>query len=160
MSLQTHRLPNGELSDREVIEHPGAVCLVPMVDEDHVCLVRVYRFATGQSLVEVPAGTLDPGEHPDVTAARELREETGYSAAKIRKLAEWWVSPGILTERMHLYVCEGLTLGKTNLQPDESIETTLVPWDEAMAMTLDGRIEDAKTLASLLIYDRLRDVIS
>ena len=82
-----------------------------MVDDDHVCLIENHRYAVGKTLLEVPAGTIDPGETPDQTAERELLEETGYRAARIRRIREWYVSPGVMTERMYLFLCEDLEPG-------------------------------------------------
>lgn len=156
LALQPVRLSDGSFKDREVVVHRGAVSLVPMVDADHVCLLRNERYSVGQTLIEVPAGTIDPGETPDTTAPRELAEETGYRAGRITRVAEWWVSPGVFTERMYLYLCEDLTPGPTEHQPDENLVPMVVPWDEAVAMAYDGRIDDAKTIVSLLLCDRLR----
>jgi ADP-ribose pyrophosphatase len=156
LALETVRLADGGFKDREVVIHRGAVALVPMVDADHVCLLRNERFAVGKTLIEVPAGTIDAGESPDTTAERELIEETGYRAGRMTKLAEWWVSPGVMTERMHLYLCEDLTPGPTDREPDEHLEAFVVAWDEAVRMVCDGRIEDAKTIAAILLCDRIR----
>jgi ADP-ribose pyrophosphatase len=112
--------------------------------------------AVGKTLVELPAGTLEPGEDPAVTAARELIEETGYRAAHLEKLREFYMSPGILNERMHLYLATGLAPGETALEPGEEIETLVVAWDEAVRMAVDGTIEDAKSLVGLLHYDAVR----
>jgi ADP-ribose pyrophosphatase len=156
LALQTVRRSDGRTLDREVVLHRGAVALVPMVDADHVCLQKNFRYAANKTLIEVPAGTIDTGESPDSTAPRELAEETGYRAARITQLAEWWVSPGVFTERMYLYLCEDLTPGPTDHQPDEQLENLVVPWDEAVRMALDGRIEDAKSIVALLLCDHRR----
>lgn len=156
VALREVRLHDGRIAERELVLHRGAVALVPMVDHDHVCLVRNERFAVGKTLLEVPAGTLDPGESADVTAARELKEETGYTAGKITKLSEWWVSPGYVTERMYLYLCEDLQAGELALEPDEKLKPEVVPWNEAVRMVSNGRIEDAKSMLAILICDRLR----
>jgi ADP-ribose pyrophosphatase len=156
LALVPVRLADGTTEEREVVLHRGAVALVPMVDADHVCLVRNDRYAVGRVLLEVPAGTIDPGESPDATAARELTEETGYQAGRIVRLREWYVSPGVMNERMYLYLCTGLRPGPTSHQPDERLEPVVLPWGEAMAMVHDGRIEDAKTMLALLLCDRLR----
>jgi ADP-ribose pyrophosphatase len=156
LALQPVRLADGTDKDREVVVHRGAVALVPMVDPDHVCLVRNARYAVGKTLIEVPAGTIDPGETPDSTAPRELAEETGYRAGRLTRVAEWWVSPGVFTERMYLYLCEDLTPGPTEHQPDEHLEPMVVAWDEAVAMALDGRIEDAKSMLAILLCDQRR----
>ncbi len=156
LALQPVRLADGSVADREVVLHRGAVAMVPMVDRDHVCLVENYRHAAGWTLLEVPAGTIDPGESPDATAPRELAEETGYRAGSIRRVAEWYVSPGVMNERMYLYLCEDLTPGPTEHQPDERLVPVVLSWAEAMDRARDGRIEDAKSLLALMICDRLR----
>ncbi len=156
LALQRVRLADGTFDDREVVLHRGAVALLAMVDHDHVCLVKNQRYAVGETLLEVPAGTLDPGESPDATAARELREETGYLAGRIEPLGSWWVSPGVLNERMYLYHCQNLTPGPTEHQADERLEPVVVAWDEAVQMVFDGRIHDAKSMLAILIGDRLR----
>jgi ADP-ribose pyrophosphatase len=156
LALQTVRLSDGTVKDREVVVHRGAVAIVPMVDADHVCLLKNYRYSVGETLIEVPAGTIDAGEGPDATAARELTEETGFRAGRITRVTDWWVSPGVFTERMYLYLCEDLTPGPTAHQPDEHLEPLVVPWDEAVRMVDDGRIRDAKTVVALLLCDRRR----
>jgi len=127
-----------------------------MVDQDHICLVRNERYAVGKVLLEVPAGTIDPGESPDETAPRELTEETGYRAGRIVRIGEWFVSPGVMNERMYLYLCEELRPGPPAHQPDERLQPEVVAWDEAVRMVHDGQVEDAKTMLALLLVDRLR----
>ncbi len=156
LALQPVRLADGSIGEREVVLHRGAVAMVAMVDRDHVCLVENFRHAAGRTLLEIPAGTIDPGESPDATAPRELAEETGYRAGSVRRIAEWYVSPGVMNERMYVYLCEGLTPGPTDHQPDERLVPVVLPWAEAMARVRDGRIEDAKSLLALTICDRLR----
>jgi ADP-ribose pyrophosphatase len=156
LALQPVLLSDGTKADREVVVHRGAVALVPMVDKHHVCLVENHRYSVGKTLLEVPAGTIDEGESPEQTAARELQEETGYRAATIRRLRDWYVSPGVMTERMYLFLCEDLEPGLPHLELDERLKTVIVPWEEAYAMIDDGRIEDAKTMLALTICDRLR----
>ncbi len=156
LALQRVDLQDGTSAEREVVVHRGAVALVPMVDEHHVCLIRNRRYSVGKTLLEVPAGTIDPGEAPDQTAARELVEETGYRARVIRPVREWYVSPGVFTERMYLFLCEDLEPGPTDRQPDEQLENVIVSWEQALAMVEDGRIEDAKSMLALTICERLR----
>jgi len=156
LALQQVKLRDGTTVDREVVLHRGAVALVPMVDDCHVCLVRNRRYAVGKTLLEVPAGTIDRGESPVQTAARELLEETGFRAGRIRHIRDWYVSPGVMSEQMHLFVCEDLEPGQPDHQADEELETVVASWTEAMAMVADGRIEDAKSILALTLTDRLR----
>jgi len=156
LALQSVELADGSTAEREVVVHRGAVALVPLVDATHVCLVKNDRHAIGKTLLEVPAGTIDEGESPDETAARELAEETGFRAGRITRVRDWYVSPGVMTERMFLYLCEDLVPGPTDHQPDERLETVILAWDDAVAMAYDGRIQDAKSILALLICDRLR----
>ena len=141
----------GGAGTREVVEHPGSVVVVPMVAPDRVCLVEVVRVAVGTTLLELPAGTLDREETLADAAARELAEETGYRAGRMTPAGGFWMSPGILRERMHLFVAEDLEPGPQALEPGEQIRTRVVPWAEALAMCRDGRIDDAKTVAGLLL---------
>jgi ADP-ribose pyrophosphatase len=156
LALERVKLRDGRTVDREVVVHRGAVALVPLVDDCHVCLVRNRRYAVGKTLLEVPAGTIDSGELPEQTAARELLEETGFRAGRIRHVRDWYVSPGVMTERMYLFLCEDLEPGPADHQADEDLVTVVVPWTEALAMVEDGRIEDAKSMLALTICDRLR----
>ncbi len=141
-------------TSREVVRHPGAVTILPVFDDGRVCLIRNYRVAVDEELIELPAGTLEPDEDPRTTAERELIEETGYRAAKWEKLHEFFLSPGILDERMHVYVATQLTGGSPARELGEQIENLIVPFDEAMQMVEDGRIHDAKTMVALLLYGR------
>ena len=155
LALQSVLLADGTRADWEVVVHRGAVALVPMVDLEHVCLVENHRYSVGKTLLEVPAGTIDEGESPEQTAG-ELQEETGYRAGTIRRIRDWYVSPGVMTERMYLFLCEDLEPGPPHLELDERLKTVIVPWEEAIAMVDDGRIEDAKTMLALTICDRVR----
>jgi ADP-ribose pyrophosphatase len=146
------RTASGHEYAHEIVEHPGAVVILPILDDGRVCLIRNFRVAVGQTLIELPAGTLEPGEDPADTARRELEEETGYRAARIEALLEFFMSPGILRERMHAYLATGLTKGPPAPQASEQIEPLLVSWDEALRMVRSGEIQDAKTLAALLYY--------
>ena len=149
---KTVRMPSGEEATREIIHHPGAVVILPILDDGRVCLIDSFRISLGRRLIELPAGTLEPGEDPIPAAQRELGEETGFRAASIQRLLVMYPSPGILDEKMHLFLATGLTPGPTNLQPDEDIRIRPTPWDEALAMIRDNRIEDAKTVAGILFY--------
>jgi len=151
---------DGSVREREVVIHPGSVVVVPLVAADAVCLVEVVRVAVGQTLLELPAGTLDRDEPPLATAARELAEETGYRAGRIEAAGSFWMSPGILRERMHLFVAHDLVAGEQALEPGELIQPRVVAWTEAVAMCLDGRITDAKSIAGILLVDARRRAVA
>ncbi len=153
---RTEQRVSGPVS-QEIILHPGAVTIIPVVDSEHLCLIRNRRMAIEDTLVELPAGTLEIGEEPHVAAARELREETGFTADKIVPFGECFMSPGILQEKMFFFVAQGLTFGEPAFEDDEQIENQILTQEEAMAMVLDGRISDAKTIIGLLLYERLKD---
>ncbi len=143
---------------RQVIEHPGSVVIIPILNGDRVCLIRNYRVAVKKTLIELPAGTIEPPDSPAFTARRELQEETGYQAEKWQEVLGFYLSPGILHERMHLFVAERLTAGDAERETGERIENLVVPWKQAVSMALEGEIEDAKTLVGILLWDRLRNV--
>lgn len=151
-----YQTADGAIHSREVARHPGAVTILPRLDDGRICLIRNYRVAVDQTLIELPAGTLEPGEDPAATAARELEEETGYHAGEVRRLCEFYMSPGVLSERMVLFLATGLAPGPTRLEGGEQIEPFIVAWDEAMALVRRGEIRDSKTLVGLLWYDRFR----
>ncbi len=140
-------------TEREIVEHPGATAVVAVDCEGFVTLVRQRREAARAELVELPAGTLEAGEEPLASAQRELAEETGLTGGAWRELASFYTTPGFCRERMHLFVAEGLERGEPSAEPDESIELVRVP--AAALEPLLPELEDAKTLAGLLLY--LRD---
>jgi len=142
--------PAGYECSREIVVHPGAVCIVARPARDEVILVRQYRHAAGRELLEIPAGTLHEGEDPLDCAIRELEEETGYLAAKMIQRARFWTTPGFTTELMYLYEATDLT--KTQIHPDEdeAIEVAIASRAEALQMIEDGRIQDAKSILGLL----------
>jgi ADP-ribose pyrophosphatase len=148
--------PGGKSKTREIVRHPGACVIVPLLDDGRVCLIRNWRVAVNQTLIELPAGTLEPPEPPEKTAARELIEETGYRAGKIEFLHAFFLSPGILDEKMHLYLATGLTAGAAAREEGEEIENWLVPWNQAIDMIFRGEIKDAKTIVGLMWADRSR----
>jgi ADP-ribose pyrophosphatase len=141
-------------NEREIVEHPGAVAVVAVDDEGYVALVRQLREATRKRLLELPAGTAEPGEEPLETAKRELQEECGLTGGEWRELAAFWTTPGFCRERMHLFAAEGVEHGKADPAPDEELE--LVRWPITEVDERLGEIEDAKTLAGLLLYLRTR----
>ena len=156
---------DGSRSQRDIVWHPGAVAIVALDPQDRVLFVRQFRVATGEALLEIPAGTLDVDaatgevEPPDGAAARELEEETGYRAGRWERLAEFWTAPGFATERMWLYLATDLQpVEADRLGPDEDehLELERVPWRDAVEMAERGVIRDAKSLVGLLTLARLR----
>jgi ADP-ribose pyrophosphatase len=156
VAVDAHTLPDGQTIERDVVIHPGAVAILPLPDHHSICLLRNQRPIVGETLWEIPAGTLEPREAPELAAIRELAEETGYRAAQWRKLGEFFPSPGVLSECTRLFVAEELTPGEMRLEADEQLEPRIVSWTQAMDWALDGTIRDAKTLVALFWWDRVR----
>jgi ADP-ribose pyrophosphatase len=134
----------------ELVVHPGAVCIIARPTPNDVILIRQYRHSTGKELIEIPAGTLNPGENPRDCAFRELEEETGYRAGKMTERARFYTTPGFTTEFMYLYEASELVKTQTNFDEDEAIELDVVPSVQALQMIDDGRIQDAKSILGLL----------
>jgi ADP-ribose pyrophosphatase len=141
-------------NEREIVEHPGAVAIVAVDGEGCVALVRQLREATRRRLLELPAGTAEPCEEPLQTAQRELQEECGLTGGQWRELAAFWTTPGFCRERMHLFAAEGVVRGEATPAADEDLE--VVRWPVAEIGERLGEVEDAKTLAGLLLYLRTR----
>jgi len=160
VAIDTRTAPDGSVIRRDMILHPGAVVILPVLDRDHVVLLRNHRFVIGETLWEVPAGTREPDEPLEDCARRELLEETGYAAAKWRSLGFVYASPGVLDEKLHLFVAQELTAGTARPEADEELEAVTVRFDEAIRMCLAGEIKDAKTITALLLWDRLRGPIT
>ena len=140
----------GNTSTLEIVVHPGAVCVVPLLDNGDVVLVRQYRHATGTRLLEICAGGLKPGEDPLEAARRELEEETGYFAGKLVERARFWTTPGFTTEFMYLYEATDLVKTQTNPDEDEIIDVEIATPEDSLRMIDDGRIQDAKSILGLL----------
>ncbi len=139
--------------EREIVEHPGAVAIVAIDTDNQVALVKQLREPARKHLLELPAGTAEPGETPLETARRELREECGLTGGEWRELTAFWTTPGFCRERMHLFLAEGVVSGEADPAEDEDLEQ--VRWPVAAIATRLGEIEDAKTLAGLLLYLQL-----
>ena len=150
----TQSLPDGSEHTREVIQHPGAVVILPKLDDGRICLIRNYRVAVDQELIELPAGTLEPPEPPIETARRELIEETGYRCSEIKPLCDFFMSPGILNEHMYAFVASGLTEGQRALETGEQIENLILSVDQIQQLIDENKIQDSKTLTVLLLYLR------
>jgi ADP-ribose pyrophosphatase len=142
--------------EREIVEHPGAVAIVAVDRDDNVVLVRQRREAARKELVEIPAGKIDEGEEPLATAKRELAEETGLSGGEWNEVAAFWTTPGFCRERITVFVAEGVESGgEQSLDDGEEVE--VVRWPVGDIPSRLGELEDAKTLAGLLLYLRLRE---
>ncbi|MBL4700243.1 NUDIX hydrolase [bacterium AH-315-I18] len=149
-------LPNRDVDAgtyrKEIVVHPGAAVILPMLDEHTVVMIQNERPVDDKPLWELPAGTLEPPELPEVTAARELIEETGYQASQVKLLTQFYASPGICTEMMYCYLATDLTAVGQQLEPNEKIIVKVMPIDRAIDMIRCGQIIDAKTVATLLYY--------
>jgi ADP-ribose pyrophosphatase len=146
---------SGKPVQREVVRHPGAVIILPLLQEGRcppkVVLIRNFRVSLGRELLELPAGTLGRGEAPEACAARELEEETGYRAGSIEPLARFYTSPGLSDELMHAFVARGLTAVGQKLEEDERVVPWVTEGAAAVAMAEDGRLMDAKSMLTLLL---------
>jgi len=149
LGIESIILPNGEPCDLELIKHPGGAVAVAINDQQQVCLLHQYRHATGGWLWELPGGRIESGESPLLSIQRELREEAGVEASQWRPLIEVWSTPGFCTEKLYLFVAEGLTQHESQLEVDEVIEVHWIDLTQAMAMCASGEIVDAKTLIGL-----------
>lgn len=151
-------LPNGAESTREVILHSGAVCVVPITENNEIIMERQFRYPFNEVIWEIPAGKIDKGiDNPEVEARRELLEETGYSADKLSFLGIYYPSPAILNEKIYMYAAKGLTKGKQNLDEDEFLDVVSVPFKEAVDMILNNEIPDGKTQTAILKAYMMKD---
>jgi len=144
-------MEDGRVATREVIEHHGAVGIVPVMDDGRVILVRQFRYAVGEDLLEIPAGTLHPGEEPAACAARELVEETNHQATRIEKILFTYLAPGYSNEGMHYYLATGLQPCEGQQDEDEHVEIEIVTMADALGMIENGNVRDAKSVAGLLV---------
>ena len=147
--LERVLLPNGRETELEVIGHPGASAVLPFLGADEVLLIRQHRHCAGGSILEVPAGTLHPGESPEACALREIEEETGHRAGRLEPLGWIWTTPGFTTEKIFLFAARDLTPGRVALDPDEVISLERMPFRDALERAARGDITDAKTIATL-----------
>ncbi len=162
--LREVRAKNGAVLEREVVVHPGAVIILPVLADGRIVMIRNVRHTVNEELWELPAGTLDrgpgsaavlagePPEDPRECAGRELAEETGYMAKTIRPYGWFYTSPGIITEKMHAFIATGLTAGPQQLEENEDITTCPLATSELWRMIQENKIVDGKTLAVLLKY--------
>jgi ADP-ribose pyrophosphatase len=144
------QLCNGSVHTREVAEHNGGVCIVAVDSDENVLMVTQYRYPIGQHLLEIPAGKLEKGEQPLAAAARELSEETGYTAAKIVPMGEFYPTPGFCSEKLYLYLATDLTPGQCHPDEDEFLTVSKIKLDTLVQMVMDNEIIDGKTIAAVL----------
>jgi len=150
-------LPTGRRTTFTIVEHPGAVAIVPVHANGDIVLLKQFRPSIGEEIFEIPAGTIEKGEAPLATAKREIIEETGFKARSWTKIAEFYTAPGFCTEFMHVYLARGLTPAEAEGDEDEILKPVRVALDTALKMIRAKKIRDAKSIAGLLIYhDRRR----
>jgi len=154
----TVRLPNGGTATREVIDHPGGVCVLAIDDENRALIVSQFRYPYKEVVREVPAGKLEYGEDPRAAAIRELKEETGADAGEFRFLGELYPSPGYCGEIIRMYLARELTFGAPHLDEDEFLNVERVPFETLVGQVLSGGIKDAKTIAAVLKGKLLLDI--
>lgn len=151
-------LPSGRRTVRDIVRHPGAVAVLPVLPDGRIVLVRQYRYAAGRTLLEIPAGTLEQGESPLDCAQRELREETGYVARYIKSLMSCYMAPGYSSEVIHFFVAEGLYEVGAKSELDETIEIVKLERRRIIEMIEENSIEDAKTIVGILFLLGTRGV--
>jgi 8-oxo-dGTP pyrophosphatase MutT (NUDIX family) len=157
LNLEQVRLPNGRVAELEIAHHPGGAAVVAVDAGGRVCLLRQFRHAAGGWLTELPAGKLDGGEPPLACAQRELAEEAGVVASSWEKLGEFYSSPGVLTEVIHLFLARDLAAVEAQPEEHEVLEARWIPLDEAVGLAAGARLQDAKSLIGLLwARERLR----
>jgi ADP-ribose pyrophosphatase len=144
--------PNGVKATRVVITHPGSVVVLPVLKDGRIVMIEQYRHATRQYLWELVAGRIDEGETVKEAAARELKEETGYSAKRFTEFLDVWPTPGFLEERMHILLAEGLTEGEPSPEDDEKIVSRAYRGEELKQMMKSGKLRDGKSIAGILYY--------
>ena len=149
--VDTVRLPNGGMSQREIVEHGHSVVMVPVDHQQQVLLVRQYRKSPEKSLLEAPAGGLEEREAPEDGVLRELQEEIGFTAGNLQRMAGFWMTPGFCTEYMHAYIATDLRPSALAPDEDENIEVVPTPLSLVPDMIRSGEIEDAKSIAALLM---------
>lgn len=155
LDIDTVRFPDGSTGEMEMLRHPGAAAVLPLLDhigdpDPRVVLLRQFRHATGDYLWEIPAGRRDAGEHPDTTARRELEEETGYRCDTLVRLTQIWTTPGFTDEVIHLYLATDLAPGTAALETDEFVELHEIRWTQMLQMIRTETMTDAKSLSAIL----------
>ena len=154
--LDKVRLPNGKKSTREWIDHPGAVCIVPILDNGDILLIRQFRYGPREEFIEIPAGKIDKNEDPLKCGLRELEEETGYKSNKLTFLTNIHPAIGFSNEKMWMYLAEELELSKKKLDEDEFLELLPTPLNQAIEWVFSGKITDVKTIIGIMWMKELK----
>ncbi len=149
---RTYRGPDGRSLVRDIIVHPGAAVVIPILDDGRIVMIHNVRHAAGEELLELPAGTLEADEAPIKTAARELEEETGYVAGRVEPLLSFFSTPGVCTELMHAFIATELSVGEPRMEGGEQVRVEIRGRDSLRRALCDGSIRDGKTLAALGVY--------
>ncbi len=155
LRVDTALLPNGATATREVVEHNGGICVVPITEKGEVLMVEQYRYPYSEVVLEIPAGKRDGDEEPLEGGKRELKEETGATAQNYTFLGELYPTPGYCGEVIYMYLATGLSYGETNPDEDEFLNVKKIPLETAVQMIMNGEIKDAKTQAAILKAERL-----
>ena len=155
LHLDQVELPNGKISTREWVDHPGAVCIVPILSNGEICLIRQFRYGPGKEFFEIPAGKLDKNENPLDCAYRELKEETGLVSRKVTFLANIYPAIGFSNEKMWLYLAQDLVQTARNLDEDEFLELVPTTLNNALDLLWSGKLTDAKTIIGILWAQRI-----
>lgn len=153
----SYEATNGEPLTKDVVRHPGSVAIVPVLEDGRLCLIKNHRVTVADTLIEIPAGTMEPPEPPLDCAYRELIEETGYRAGAMKPISRFFPAPGILDEEMHLFVATDLVAGDPAREVNEQIENHIVTLDEALRLMSVGEIRDAKTMLGILLYRNMEE---
>ncbi len=148
-------LPDGKEAIREIVRHPGAVCVIPVTDNNEVIMVRQYRYAFETAMLEIPAGKLEPGEDPFEAVQRELEEESGVIAKKIEYLGEIFTTVAIFDEKIHAYLATELEFKDAHPDEDEFLEVVRIPLEKLVEMVMNGEIRDSKTQIAILKADKI-----
>ncbi|MBN1682890.1 NUDIX hydrolase [Candidatus Bathyarchaeota archaeon] len=150
--LDQVELPNKKYVNREIVDHPGAVAILPVTNDGKIVLINQYRYVTKKRILEIPAGTIEKGELIEKCAVRELKEETGYSTNHIIKMLSCYLAPGYSNEILHVFLAKELEKGEQKLEDDETISVQEYGYEEILTKIEDGSIIDAKTILSILFY--------
>ena len=150
--VDTIRKPSGEVVSRDIVEHNPVIAVIAIDADDNLLMVRQYRTPTGKTLLEIPAGGIDPGEDPETATVREMQEETGYRPGKLVKLGGMYSAPGFTDEYLHIYLATDLEPSQLYAEDTDEIELVRVPLKDVPGLVTSGAIEDAKTLGSLTLY--------